>query len=112
MKPNDILFQVATFHNTSISEVKEKRPSRKANLKAIRHDYYWVAYLMSKKGLLKTSLTEIGRELNQNHCTVLHAFKQVNNLIDTEKTTKLQKQTLFDFVKLNVEYDFNSIGTL
>lgn len=112
MGPKDILFHVANFNETTIDEVVKCRPSRKAHLKKVRHDYYWVAYLMSKKNILNASLMEIGEVLKQDHSTVLHAFKQVNNLIETEKQTRLQKQQLYEYVRFNVEFDYNAVANL
>jgi chromosomal replication initiator protein len=47
------------------------------------------------KSLTKASLATIGAEIGgKDHATVLHAFKTVNNLMETDKSFKTQMSEL------------------
>tara|TARA_R100001463_G_C3422831_1_gene210466 strand:- start:209 stop:541 length:333 start_codon:yes stop_codon:yes gene_type:complete len=57
--------------------------SRKENIVGARQVVMWV--LMEK---MRFGCSEVGRLMDKDHATVLHARKKVNNLMDVEKGYK------------------------
>ncbi len=85
----DSLMDKAVDHFKLTREVLAGK-CRKRNIVEARQVIMWV--LMEK---LRFSSCEVGRLMDKNHATVLHAKKKVNNLIDVEKG---YKEYVYSFV--------------
>jgi chromosomal replication initiation ATPase DnaA len=84
-----ILEKTASFYGyTDISQVIT--PSRKRELVRVRQQYCRLA-----KEYTKHSLSEIGKNIGErDHATVLHACKQVEDLITTDKRYRAEFEDL------------------
>ena len=58
---------------------------RKREIVTARHLFCYFAKLMTNK-----SLTDIGRYIDRDHATVMHAIKKINNLLSYHEETNSQ----------------------
>ncbi len=72
---------VADSFNVSVNDLPVK--SRVRELVEARHFAMWYRFLFTPDGPCK-----IGRMYNRSHCSVYHACKNVNNLLETNKAFK------------------------
>jgi chromosomal replication initiator protein len=80
---DEILEGVCNFYGIEVAEVAV--PSRQVELVKARQQYCHIAKEATKK-----SLREIGEKIGRDHATVIHACKQVNNLLETDKAYKAE----------------------
>ena len=83
---------------------KQKGTSRKRELVFTRQLCMFFA-----RGKTKASLAAIGNYMNRNHATVLHAVENINNLIDTERKTRLKVAAWDGLITTVVKYNFQQI---
>lgn len=78
---NDILATVASYFHMTVYELKKK--GRQRSVVTARHVCYHI--LRAKTAL--TILT-IGSLFNQDHTTVIHGIRAMNDLIETDEQTR------------------------
>lgn len=96
-----ILNVVCTHLGVNIEDVKSG--SRKAVFTEARHYYCFLA----SKAYCGYPLVRIGKEVNRDHATVLHAKRKILNFLDidanTVKTVKVLMQKLGRFTSEDIE---------
>jgi chromosomal replication initiator protein len=84
---------VCNYFNVGLDLIKSKTRKREI-VQARQISMYF------SKNLTKASLTTIGSKIGgKDHATVLHAFKTVNNLMETDKKFRLQVEDLEKKIK-------------
>ena len=74
----ELLVIVANQHDLTLAQMRG--PSRKKHLVAARREFCWRARsYRDEYGYHRFSLPQIGRALNRDHTTVIHALKAVAN---------------------------------
>ena len=86
---DEILEGVCIFYGLEVEECTTK--SRKVELVKVRQQYCKIA-----KEETKFSYDSIGKKIFRDHATVIHACKQVNNLLETDKEYKAEFLELRD----------------
>ena len=76
-----------TISPITIKKSVESAFNRSIDIKTRKRDviYMRCIYYRLCRDLTYESLESIGKQVNKDHATVLHACKTVNNLIDTDK---------------------------
>lgn len=101
-----ILNIVCTHLGVSVEDVKST--SRKAEITEARHYYCYLA----SKAYCGYKLVRIGKEVNRDHATVLHAKSKILNYLDvdleTVKTVQILMQKLGRFTSEDIEN--NEVG--
>lgn len=75
---DEILEKVSSFYGFKVEECTTR--SRKVEFVKVRQQYCKIAKEATKK-----SFREIGEKIFRDHATVIHACKQVNDLLQTDK---------------------------
>lgn len=97
---------VAGYYETPITAYKSR--SRKRNVITIKQ----VSVYFIRKFLPKLTLSYIGEQMGYNHATVLHCVKSINNLVETDKQTRIDIDNISKNLKMQddvslVESDIN-----
>jgi chromosomal replication initiator protein len=82
IKAEEILSIVAEYFNVNVKELKSRKRGKKLCIP--RHLYCLIA-----KSETKLSLREIGELIQRDHATVIHAIKNVGNLVEIYEEEKL-----------------------
>jgi hypothetical protein len=101
-----IIDYILRKEHVELEEIRKKKLgiSRKRELVFTRQLCMFFA-----RGKTKASLAAIGTYMNRDHATVLHAVKNINNLSDTEMTTRLKVATMDAMIAIAIKYDFQQI---
>jgi len=77
-----------------MSEVRFKSKDRKADVVLARQMYYYICFKHSRD-----SLVRIGKLINRNHATVIHANKMIENYMELYPNLNSEYESIMDILK-------------
>ena len=104
-----ILEYVATSFNTTVDAIKETKHKRNVELVLCRQTYYWICIKLKNINLITCSLTNLAKELGQDHATALHAAKTIENYRETNAKMRAKFNKMLADSQVFVQLDFSAI---